>query len=144
VLTTDTFLAGRQKLGSFGLDFTFEPVGAGDEYRVQIRQLSVWDLRPPSRQLTRIVEPERISKIRSLLHQLKRNEWTGRRTDSGLHIEFSLDGLHRSLRQFRVGKRELHVRVRTWWSQLSISDQETEELVDLLGLDMALLRGNDD
>jgi len=112
---------------------------------VQIRQLSVWDLRPPTRQLARIVDPERISEIRNLLHHhVTHYQGTVRRTDSGLHIEVSLDGLHRSLCQFRVGKRELDVRVRTGWSQRSISDQQTEELLDLLGLDIAILGGNDD
>jgi hypothetical protein len=111
---------------------------------VQIRQLTVWDVRSPSRHLARIVDPERISKIRRLLHHHVTSYQGTARTDSGLHIEFSLDGLHRSLRQFRVGKRELHVRVRTRWSHRSISDQQTEELLDLLGLDIALLGGNDD
>lgn len=112
---------------------------------VQIRQLSVWDLRMPARQSTRIVEPERISKIRSLLHHyFTEYKSTGRRSDPGLHIEIDFGGLSRSLCQIRVGKRELQIRNRTGWGYWSIPNQQTEELLDLLGLEMTELGGNAD
>ena len=107
----------------------------------QIRRVSIWRLRPRKNRVATVSEPRRIAQVRDFLEGKQRFNCDPELPMRTL-IRLDLEGASRCLCQVRVGEDRFQVTYGGVISNFRMSNEEIEQLLDLLELDPAALGWN--